>query len=33
MDANLDDSKRLWDLSLLVVIKERVERSEDMLLC
>ena len=33
MDANLDVSGRLKDLSLLVVIEEMVELFEEMLIC
>ena len=33
VDTNLDDSRMLWDLPLLVVIEEMVERSKEMLLC
>ena len=33
MDANLDDSGRLLDFSLLVVIEEMVEQFKKMLIC
>ena len=33
MDANLDDSGRLLDFPLLVVIEEMVEQSKKMLIC